>query len=291
MFHRHRLSQRHCPQNRRRLVPLLVGGLMIAIVGCIPAAEETQVTPLSHQCTPQISTKEVANSLPPTTTPIVKETELCVATPTSQLTTESTAFPSEPTSTQTAPASQQSEQSSIHLQWGTIDTNRGEPQLPDNLRIDAYAPYENGYYIVQFHDKILPEWTMDLEQAGVNVLGYVPNNAFVVQMTNTQRDLVASLDQVQWVGIFQPAYRLSSRLSGVSQGEETLIVLTFPGVDMERMAANVQELGGLIESQSENEFRGKMKIRLDLQNLVPLARLNGVMWIEPWIEPELNTSP
>lgn len=278
-----------CFPARKVVCWLVLVTLIMDVVGCAPSTEEPPTKPLAQQpYTLQSPLVENITSLPPTMTPVKEVTPLLTVSP--EQTIDNTP-PSTVRTNATPQLNQESEQFSIHLQWGTIDTRRGEPQLPDPLRIDAYAPDEEGYYIVQFHDKILPEWTMELEQAGINIMGYVPNNAFVVQMTHIQCDMVTSLDKVQWVGIFQPAYKISPRLSDAPQGETTLIVLTFPGVDMEKMATNIQELGGLVESQSENEFRGKLKITIDLQNLISLARLNGVMWIEPWVEPTLNTSP
>ena len=176
----------------------------------------------------------------------------------------------------------------IQLQAGTIDTRVGEPPLPDELYIDGYQPEEPGYYIVQFVDVILPEWRDRLDATGAVRLGYVPNNAFLVRMTDAQRATVAALDVVQWVGIYQPAYRISPELPMPLEGRPTLIVLTFPGADFAGIKAQLQDWGGTIEASSESEFGGKVRVTIDLRFVVPIARLNGVMWIELWVEPELT---
>jgi hypothetical protein len=178
----------------------------------------------------------------------------------------------------------------IQLQVCTIDTRAGELPLPDALRVDGYQPGEDGYYIVQFVDVISSEWRNQLDSMSVARLGYVPNNAFLVRMTSEQRDTVAALDVVQWVGIYQPAYRISPDLPVPLEGRSTLIVLTFPGADFRGIKTQLQEWGGKIEASSENEFGGKVRITTDLRFVIPIARLNGVMWIEPWIEPGLSTS-
>jgi len=179
----------------------------------------------------------------------------------------------------------------IHLRVGTIDTRLGEPPLPDELCIDGYQAGEPGYYIVQFVDVILPEWRKQLDAIGITRLGYVPNNALLVRMTPEQRVIVEALDVVQWVGIYQPAYRISPNLPMPLEGRSTLIVLTFPGADFEGIKARLQDWGGKIEASSENEFGGKVRVTIDLRFVVPIARLKGVMWIEPWVEPELSTNP
>jgi subtilisin family serine protease/photosystem II stability/assembly factor-like uncharacterized protein/uncharacterized protein YegL len=175
----------------------------------------------------------------------------------------------------------------IFLQYGNIDTRVGEPAMSPLLHLDAYEPDEHGYYLVQFADVTLPEWRTALEATGAEPLGYVPNNAFIVRMTEAQRALVARLQPVQWIGIYQPAYRIASWMPPRGEGETTLVVLTFPGEDPEQIAAQLEGWGGEILATTENGFRGKTCVTIDLSYIPQMARLNGVMWIEPWVEPEL----
>ena len=181
------------------------------------------------------------------------------------------------------------DQYAISLQVGTIDTRRGEPSLPDELHIDEYPAGEPGYYLVQSTDVILPKWKTAVQETGAELMGYVPNNAFIVRMTEGQRTTVAALGAVQWIGIYQPAYRISPALHIPLEGLSTLIVLTFPGADLTGINAQLQNWGGVIEGSSENEFRGKVRVTIDLQFVRSIARVNGVMWIEPWTEPGLTT--
>lgn len=177
----------------------------------------------------------------------------------------------------------------IELQYADIDVREGEPDIPSSLRIDGYQrSSEAGYYLVQSTDVILPEWKASLEATGSELLGYVPNNAFIVRMTEAERASVASLESVQWVGIYQPAYRIAPWMPTEREGQAMLVVLTFPGVDLENITSQLESWGGQIASTSENEFRGKARLEIDLSYVPQIARLNGVMWIEPWVEPQLT---
>jgi hypothetical protein len=176
------------------------------------------------------------------------------------------------------------------LAVGTIDTREGEPPLPDRLRLDGYPLEESGYYIVQFSEVVLPEWQNRLDAIGVERLGYVPNNALLVRMTSAQRAVVAGLEVVQWIGIYQPAYRLSPDLPRHLEGKSVLIVMTFPGVDLARIVTTLRDWGGTIQEASRNEFEGKVKVSIDLRHVPEIARLNGVVWIEPWVEPASSTN-
>ena len=137
---------------------------------------------------------------------------------------------------------------------------------------------------MQFVDIILSEWTDELDATGVERLDPVPNNVCLVRMTNAQRDAVAGLDNVQWIGIYQPAYKVAPWLPMPLEGVSTLIVLTFPDADTAGLERQLQQWGGVIEHKS----KGKLIVKVDLQFVVPIARLNGVMWIEPRVEHELH---
>jgi len=152
----------------------------------------------------------------------------------------------------------------VSLQYGDIDTRVGEPVVPPSLHLDAYKPDETGYYLVQFADVILPEWRTALEATGAESLGYVPNNAFIVRMTEPQRSLVARLQPVQWIGIYQPAYRIAPWMPPQDKGETTLVVLTFPDANLGQIVAQLEAWGGQIFATAENEFRGKVRVAIDL---------------------------
>jgi hypothetical protein len=175
-------------------------------------------------------------------------------------------------------------QYAIRLQGGAIDTRSGEPVLPDELYIECYPSGEQGYYIVQFVGIVLPEWTDELDAIGVERLGSIPNNACLVRMTDAQRDAVAALNSVQWIGIYQPAYKIAPWIPTPLEGVSTLVVLTFPDEDVVAIREKLQEWEGVIEYDSQK----KVRVAIDLRFVAPIARLKGVMWIEPWVEPKLH---
>src|SRR5207237_5018726 len=84
-----------------------------------------------------------------------------------------------------------------------------EPAIADNLRIASYPAGTAGLYLVQFKGPILSSWLDGLRAQGVRVYNYIPNFAFVVQMTPEQAKGVSFSPMVQWVGVYQPAYRIS----------------------------------------------------------------------------------
>ena len=53
----------------------------------------------------------------------------------------------------------------------------------------------------------------------------------------------------------QPAYRISSMLSGTTEGKSTLLVMTFAGADLEGIKAQLESWGGTIHAQRKSETR------------------------------------
>src|SRR5207247_2553223 len=72
---------------------------------------------------------------------------------------------------------------------------------------------ESSFYIRQLHPPITQEAKAELVAAGVSLLGYVSSNAFVVKADPASIARVRELPQVRWVGAFEPAFKLSPRLS------------------------------------------------------------------------------
>ncbi|MDG6220355.1 MAG: hypothetical protein QCI38_02770, partial [Candidatus Thermoplasmatota archaeon] len=113
--------------------------------------------------------------------------------------------------------------------------------------VDAY-PIEdlwrldrpNGHYLVQLYGNIYPEHRQAIEDAGADIISYVPDYAYLVNMDETARANVESLDIVRWVGYFEPGYKVSPFVKdkiGTYDGETTIIITLFdaPGSNIESL--------------------------------------------------------
>jgi subtilisin family serine protease len=172
----------------------------------------------------------------------------------------------------------------IRLQAATFVPALGEePDIPASLRISEVAWGESGYYIVQFQGPILPRWKNDVEALGGVLLDYIPDFAFVVQMNQAAAESVAQLEEVVWVGLYQPAYKLSSDLNGV-EGMVDVVVLTFPTGSTENVTSQARSLGASVHDVSANAFGGLLRMTTDASELAALAHVPDVYWIEPFYE-------
>jgi hypothetical protein len=67
---------------------------------------------------------------------------------------------------------------SIHLNAGTIDTGRAAKSVATRAVAADFSG--SRLHLVQFDGPIQPEWVAQLNQAGYQVVDYIPDNAYLV---------------------------------------------------------------------------------------------------------------
>lgn len=202
----------------------------------------------------------------------------------------------------------------LHLAWASFDPLRVSPEslLPTSLLRDDYEGGETGYYIVQLNGPVQEADKGALTALGAELLDYIPDYAFIVHMSSAAAAQVRMLDEVRWLGIYQPGFRLSQDLIGYAQLdpglEESspadltaeqihggiladpldLSVLVFPREDLDEIAQQIQRLGGSVLEISRSQWRGKIHTELPPALLPYLVLLDGISWIEPAPQWELH---
>ncbi len=202
------------------------------------------------------------------------------------------------------------------IQWHehTFYTIRPMPPMARALTLEVYPDIVEGYHFVQFTGPVTKQMKAQVDSAGGVLLNYVPNNTYIVKMNAATRELVGSLSTVQWVGIYQPAMRISRRLINRIEGKEIepprvpyplkfekpdtvaetvespplqLTILVFRGEDMRRISQSVVSAGGTILATSKGKRRSKLRVTIPVENIYELARINGIIWIEEFILPKI----
>lgn len=97
----------------------------------------------------------------------------------------------------------------ISVKGHTFDIFQDSPDLDPDLMIDNYRSGEEGLYLVHMLGPINPEWREALKEKGVEIVNYVPNYAYEIRMTPEQAEKVEDLFFVDWVGIYQPGFKLA----------------------------------------------------------------------------------
>jgi hypothetical protein len=103
---------------------------------------------------------------------------------------------------------------------------------------------------------------------------------------------VQALPFVRWVGIYHPAYRVQRALQ-VEAGQTPdrdldLVIQTLPDADLDQLKDQIARLGGNVTDKARNQVAGYLYLSLPAGQLDALAALDGVLWVEPYIEMHLS---
>jgi len=176
-------------------------------------------------------------------------------------------------------------QNAIVLQNAQFITTDYTLQTTQSGQVLSSLPDDTpGYYIVQSTSYVTDEWKQGITDTGAILFDYIPNNAFIVRMNSSVKARVKALDTVQWIGIYQPYYKISPGLSGsystYSNAKQTvymnITVLLFDAQDSIHISNEIQELGGVITSY-EGDI---LQIRIESSKIADIAAIPGVCWIE-----------
>lgn len=163
----------------------------------------------------------------------------------------------------------------IRLKAATFTPAAGETaSIPPGLAIAGYARGQRGYYIVQFQGPVQQAWKDAVVAAGGEVLEYIPEFAFKVRMTPAQAGQVQRLDNVGWVGLFHPAYKLSPDLA--RDGTALYTVRVERGANAAAAATAIAQSGAQVLAQEGNI----LQVAADSAQLDAIARVTDVAWVQ-----------
>lgn len=168
----------------------------------------------------------------------------------------------------------------LRLQVGVFDPLTHQPATA------ASDPaFETPYYIVQFVGPIEEGWTEQVEAVGATLLGYLPDNAYVIRIAADDLPKLRALPSVRWVGPYLPDYKLSPALTSgamlASADPVAVRLIAFPGETVETITALLNSLGATIEEASETPIGAVARARVPIEAVAALSRAPAVSWIEP----------
>lgn len=137
-------------------------------------------------------------------------------------------------------------------------------------------------YLVQFAAPPSDAERADLARAGGVVVAYVPDQAYLVRMTPSDRAQYEAEGRALWIGDFQPAFKMSPMLNDQSipvTGQ--YMALVFPDADVRATAAALGKLGATVEAVNDNGVNKLLRFRAPATGLPDVAALSEVAWVEP----------
>jgi len=159
-----------------------------------------------------------------------------------------------------------------------FNIREGEPALPKELIVA-----ESDYYIVHCQGPVYPEYVRVLEKTGAKVYSYLPNYAFIVKMDEATKNEVSQLKFIDWIGIYQPAYKISGQKEFRNLNTYRKIrILLYPDASLEPVLKYLRENGGNITDIAETKWDKLINVEIDLSLVPEIAKIEEVNWIEPW---------
>jgi Subtilase family len=175
--------------------------------------------------------------------------------------------------------------SQIAFNGYVVDTSDPQPlsrELPVDLRQQKMADAINsgiapnsGLFTVQFVGPIKAEWRAAIEKTGARIITYIPNNAYIVRADSRAAFGVWQLKTqhpfVQYVGDYEPAFRMSPELRAVRQTDASAYVnVTVQYVDGPETAMKIEAL-----KRTAVQFLGESRV-LNYHNVtvtIPVSQL------------------
>jgi subtilisin-like proprotein convertase family protein len=180
----------------------------------------------------------------------------------------------------------------IELRSGALDTNQASPAVA------GLAALEPQLWLVQFVGPIKQEWLDRLAKLGIEVVIYMPSNAYVIWANSNQLGQVAKQvnsgnTELQWSGPYKPDYRLDPVLKNrkdINTATPVKVTVQFYTTPTVQDSLNrLQQLGGQV---IQPPFQVLKFTNITL--VVPANRINDISrWpdvfnVEQWYDRTKN---
>jgi len=174
----------------------------------------------------------------------------------------------------------------IHLRTETISTesrtNAAALAPARDLGAQASA---TGLFLLQLEGTATPGWQAELRTLGVDLLKYVPDDAFITRFNKVPLEKVRALSFVRWVGPYRPGHKVHPRLAAltgaVAQTNQVVSVnvLIAPQTPSAELA-QVRSLFSIILHESQLRRGTILRGTLPAASLDALAQSGAVLWVE-----------
>ncbi len=171
----------------------------------------------------------------------------------------------------------------ILLENAFIDTaNPTRPTIPDFLR----AAPNSGSYVVQASGPVDARFRALLAEANATIVSYIPNNAFLVRVSDAGAQALAGNPLTQSVLTYEPYYKVEASLLPVAMQQAQMPPNTALNVTVYADAVNattkaLSDLGAIVAGQEESPFGPVLHVFPAANTLAQIASFPGVQLISP----------
>lgn len=174
----------------------------------------------------------------------------------------------------------------ILLRNSTIDTSAPKNQT---LRATSVA-IESGLYLVQLNSELPTDWRERLAGQNVTIVRPVPQDAFVVELKETNLGALEALPFVHWVGKYLPEHKTHANLQALQQQAEdrrVRITALLSAKADPRETAILQRCFAFLTKYTKTSAGKILEGEISTKRLQALSESKAVLWIEPAPKPKL----
>lgn len=147
----------------------------------------------------------------------------------------------------------------------------------------AQTDVSDSLRIVQLKGKMTDETRTSFQQQGYTILGYIPDNAYIVRVSENKLSALESSENIRWMGNYAPEYKVSPRLtSAIAHKKDTDTVRVrafFPGDVTEKTCVAALDAIGTVSDVFKNESECIVQVTLPKKNMETLARIQHLLYI------------
>ncbi|MFO7990788.1 MAG: S8 family serine peptidase [Thermoplasmata archaeon] len=169
----------------------------------------------------------------------------------------------------------------INVKSYSFDIEKEDLKIPSSLRIDGYPEGTEGGYIVHMLGPVNPEWREVLLDMDVQIVNYIPNYAYHIRTTPDVINDIQSLEFIDWVGLYQPAYKIDENLN---PGKVTIELAKGSSIHTAKKIAEMIPVESIYRTTEGIGLRGTYRSDVKLQQI---ASMPDVYYISHYDEPVL----
>ncbi|QYO66540.1 S8 family serine peptidase [Leptolyngbya sp. 7M] len=184
-------------------------------------------------------------------------------------------------------------ETTVHLPGSSFDPVKTPPA--SSIAASVGSSDTEGYFVVQFGAATDDQLLNSLRDIGLEVIQYVPHQAFIVYGSFNSAGLAAEHSRVRWVGEYLPDHKMPAELKSfvdtVKDNVATFDIAYFSRADVGLVANEFRSsIRGRVISENRlpNNFFNVVRVEMPVSELESVIRLPHVFRIDPYIRPQIE---
>ena len=179
----------------------------------------------------------------------------------------------------------------LHLRAATVDTRTVGDLRDDAEAARSFSP--EGHHVIQLDGPITRDQERTLARLGILTSQYLPDNAYLVELTDERRAALAELDFVAWIGQYENAWKLdpeignrlepfqsAERIALAAENKLRLTVTLHEGADLASAMAELANSGLTVQDSASVGPQGVVIVDVDANQIGTLVDQPFVQFVE-----------